>query len=186
LKQLARKTATRAIFHEDEEDEDTGEVSSENGGTAITKVNKGKGKEIRESSSSSGTESISMRGLRNALVIDSNKLDRRHVSPTLPKNRGQTLAEAITSAGQLNRTKNKMGRRQQGNTKDVPMDLMPDVEAGANDETADETEKALKAAIGSSRFLVNLLPTLKEKGSVSKAAAAAGDYIIGIFVLNRR
>ena len=178
-RQFARKAATQPIPYKDE---DIGESSSDPEGMANTKANKGKEKEVREpSSSSSGTESISMRGLRDALAIDSDMLKQPHISSTLPKKQGQTLAEAITSAGQLNLTK-KMRRRLQRNTKDVPVDLASDVEAGAKDgPKADENEKALKAAIGSSRLLVNLLPALKEKSSVSAAAAAAkGDCMIFI------
>ena len=131
------------------------------------------------SSSSSGTESISMRGLQDALAMDSDKLKQRLVSPTLPKKQGQTLAEAITSAGQLNRIK-KLRRRLERTTKGVPVDPLSDDETGVKDgPAADENEKALRAAIGSSRLLVNLLPALKEKRSVSAAAAAAkGDYIL--------
>jgi hypothetical protein len=178
-RQFARKMATQSI---PDEEEDTGESSSssESEGTTNIKANKGKEKEMRESSSSSsGTESISMHGLRDALAMDSDKLNQRLVSPPLPKRQGQTLAEAITSAGLLNRTK-KMRRRLERNTKDVPVDPTTDVETGVKDgPTADENEKALKAAIGSSRLLVNLLPALKGKSSVSAAAAAAkGDYIL--------
>ena len=176
-RQFARKMATHLMPHDDE---DTGESSSSKSeGTTNVKANKGKEKEVRESSSSSGTESISMRGLRDALAMDSDKLKQRLVSPTLPKKQGQTLAEAITSAGQLNRIK-KMKRRLERNTKDVPVDLTSEDETGVKDGTAaDENEKALKAAIGSSRLLVNLLPALKEKNSLSAAAAAAkGDYIL--------
>ena len=108
--------------------------------------------------------------------MDSDKHKQRLVSPILPKK--QTLAEAITSAGLLNRTK-KMRRRLERNTKDVPVDPTTDGETGVDGPTADENEKALKAAIGSSRFLVNLLPALKEKSNFSAAAAAAkGDYIL--------
>ena len=186
-RQFARKLATQSM---PDEDEDIGESSSEPEGTANTKANKGKEKEIRASSaSSSGTEFINMRGLQDALAMDSDMLKQPLVSPPLPKKQGQTLAEAITSAGQLNRTK-KVRRRLQRNTKDVPVNLASDVEAGVKDgPTADENEKALKAAIGSSRLLVNLLPALKEKSSVSAAAAAAkGDYMMfrSTAAMNRR
>jgi hypothetical protein len=178
-RQFARKFAIRSMSNEDE---DIGESSSEPEGTVNTKANKGKEKEIRESSSSSGTESINMRGLRDALAVDSVMLKQRPVSPTLPKKQGQTLAEAIVSAGQLNRTKKMRPRRLQRSTKDTPVDLASDVEAGDKDGPVDENEKALKAAIGSSRLLVNLLPALKEKSSVSATAAAAkGNYMIFIF-----
>ena len=182
--QFARRTAIRSVSYKDE---DIGEGSSESEGTANTKANKGKEKETRESpSSSSGTESINMRGLRDALTVNSDTLKRRPVSSTLPKKQGQTLAEAIISAGQLNRMK-RMRRPLQRNTKDVS--VVSDVEAGLKDgPTADESEKALKAAIGSSRLLVNLLPSLKAKSSVS--AAAEGDYIVFFFfstaAMNRR
>ena len=181
LRQFARKTAIRSVSYRSMsyKDEDIEEGSSESKGTANTKANKGKEKEIRESpSSSSGTESINMRGLRDALTMDPDTLNRRPVSPTLPKKQGQTLAEAIISAGQLNRMK-RMRRPLQRNVKDVP--VVSDVEAGVKDgPTADENEKALKAAIGSSRLLVNLLPSLKEKSSVN--AAAEGDYIDFLFL----
>lgn len=179
-RQFARKMAIQSM---PDEHEDTGESSaiSESEGTTSIKANKGKEREMRESlSSSSGTESISMRGLRDALAMDSDKSKQRLVSPIPPKKQGQTLAEAITSAGQLNRTK-KMRRRPERNTKDVPVDHSTDGETGVKDgPTADENEKALKAAIGSSRLLVNLLPALKEKSSFSAATAAAakGDYIL--------
>jgi hypothetical protein len=174
-RQFARKMAMQSMPNEDE---DAGGSSSESEGN--TKANKGKEKEIRESSSSSGTESINMRGLQDALAMGSDMLKQRPVSPTLPKKQGQTLAEAITSAGQLNRT--KKGRRLRREMKNVPVDPASDDEAGFQDgPTADENEKALKAAIGSSRLLVNLLPALKEKRSVSAAAAAAkGDYMVFI------
>ena len=189
LKQFARKMATQAIL---DEDENVGQVSSEpfeKKGRTNTKANKGKEKE--RSYSSSGTESISMRGLRDALAIDSDKVKQRPAFPILPKKQGQTLAEAITSAGQLNRTKKRIGRRLQGKTKDVPIDLTSDVEVGTKDATADENKKALKAAIGSSRLLVSLLPSLKEKNSVSATAAAAAakrDYMICncTVMMNRR
>ena len=174
-RQFARKMALQSM---PDEDEDTGASSSESEGTTNITTNKGKEKEKRESlSSSSGTESISMRGLRDALAMDSDKPKQRLVSPILPKK--QTLAEAITSAGLLNRTK-KMRRRLERNTKDVPVDPTTDGETGVkNGPTGDENEKALKAAIGSSRLLVNLLPALKEKSNFSAAAAAAkGDYIL--------
>ena len=169
-RQFARKLASRPISYEDE---DVGESSSEPKGTANTKANKGKEKEIREPSSSSGTESINMRVLRDALIMGSDTLKQRPVSSTLPKKQGQTLAEAITSAGQLNRTK-KMRRLLRRDTKDVPVDLTSGVKAGVKDGLkADENEKAIKAAIGSSRLLVNnLLPTFKER---SASAAAKGD-----------
>ena len=177
VRQFARKVATQSIPNEDE---DAGESSSEPEGMTNAKANKGKEKETRESSISSGAESISMRGLQDALAMDSDMLKQRPALPALHKKQGQTLAEAITSAGQLNHT--NMGRRLQKNTKDVPVDFASDVEAGVKDgPTADENEKALKAAIGSSRLLVNLLPALKEKSSVSAAAAAAkGDYMVSI------
>ena len=184
-RQFARKLAIQSM---PVEDEDIGGSSSDPERTANTKANKGKGKEIRKSpSSSSGTESINLRGLRDALAMDSDILKQRSVLSTLPKKQGQTLAEAITSAGQLNRTK-KMRRRLPKNTMDAPVDLAPEVELGVKvGPTADENEKALKAAIGSSRLLVNLLPALKERSSVSAAAAAAkGDCMIPTAAMNRR
>ena len=171
-RQFARKMAIRVMPNEDE---DTGESkTSESEGTANIKAGKGKEKEDRESfSSSSGTESIGMRGVQNTSTMDSDKLEQPLVSANLPKKQGQTLAEAITSAGQLNRTK-KMRHRVERNVKDVPVDPTSDDETGVKDgPAADENEKALKAAIGSSRLLVNLLPALKEKSSVRSAAAAA-------------
>jgi hypothetical protein len=178
-RQFARKMATRTM---PDEEEDTGgsSSSSESERSTNVKANKGKEKEKPEpSSSSSGTESTSMRWLRDALATDSGKLKERLVSPTQPKKHGQTLAEVITSAGLLNRTK-KMRRRLERNTKDVPADPTFDDETGVKDgPTADGKEKALKAAIGSSRLLVNLLPALKEKISFSSATAASkGDYIL--------
>ena len=177
-RQFARKMALQSMPDEDEDTGASSSISGESEGTTNITTNKGKEKEKRESlSSSSGTESISMRGLRDALAMDSDKPKQRLVSPILPKK--QTLAEAITSAGLLNRTK-KMRRRLERNTKDVPVDPTTDGETGVKDgPTADENEKALKAAIGSSRLLVNLLPALKEKSNFSAAAAAAkGDYIL--------
>jgi len=185
LTQFARKFASSIPQPMSDQDEDSGEedssIPSEKEGAAQTKANKGKGREIRQSSSSSsGAESINIHGLRDALAMDSDKLvKQQHVSPIRPRPGGQTLAEAITSAGQLNRTKKKMGRRLQGNAKDVPIDHTSDVERGVKHGlTVDENEQALKAAIGSSRLLVNLLPILKERSGANTgvaAAAAKGD-----------
>lgn len=171
-RQFARKMATQSM-PEDEESSS----SSESEGTTNIKANKGKEKEMREpSSSSSGTESISMSGLRDALAMEADKLKQRLVSPFLPKKQVQTLAEAITSAGQLNRIK-KMRPRLERNTKDGPVDPTSSDETGVKDgPTADEHEKAIKAAIVSSRILADVL---KQRSSVSAAAAAAkGDYIL--------
>ena len=176
LRQFARKIATQPNPDDDEDTEEVSSQSSEKEGTAHTNANKGKGKEIRESSSSDA-ESISMRGLQAALAMESDVAKPQLVSPPLPKIQGQTLAEAITSAGQLNRTKKKIGRRLQGNTKDVPIDLTSDGEASVKDTKTDEDEKELKAAKDSSILLVNLL----QKSSVRAAAATAaaqGDYML--------
>ena len=174
-RQFARKMAIQSMPDEVEDTEDFSSSKSE--GTANIKVNKGKGKEIREpSSSSSGTESISMRGLRDALAMGPDKLKQRLVSPPLLKRQRQTLAEAITSAGLLNRTK-RMRHRLERNTKDVPVDPTSDEVIVKDGPKAGENEKALKAAIGSSKLLVNLLPALKGKSSAT-ATAAKGDYIL--------
>lgn len=177
LKQLARKLAIKVILDEDEDTEEVNSEPSGRKGTANTKAIKGKAMGIRETSSPGDTEFISMGGLRDTLAMDSDRLKQPRVLPILPKKHGQTLAEAITSAGQLNRTKNRVGRRLQRSMKDVPVTLTSNVEAGVKDATADKTEKALKAAIGSSKFLVSLL---KEKSSISTDATAEGDHMICI------
>lgn len=176
-RQLAKKVANQPTL---DLDEDSAEGNSEPSGKEVkaqTKMNKGKEREIRQSSpSSSGGESINMRDLRNSLGMDSEK-------PKKAQGQTLTLAEAITSAGQLNRMKKRMGRRPKGNTQSAPIDSTKDVKGGVKDEpTVDENEKALKAAIGSSRLLVNLLPSLKEKRGVTPSAidAAKGDYMMCI------
>ena len=176
-RQLARKATNQPTL---DLDEDSAEGDSEPSGKEVkaqTKMNKGKEREIRQSSSSSsGAESMNMRDLRNSLGMDSEK-------PKKAQGQTLSLAEAITSAGQLNRMKKRMGRRPKGNTQSAPIDSTKDVKGGVQDEpTVDENEKALKAAIGSSRLLVNLLPSLKEKRGVSPSVidAAKGDYMMCI------
>ena len=179
VKECARKSASgrrvipagKAIpLLMSDRDEDIEEDSSEppeGKKAAKIKGNKGKGKEIRQTLlSTSGSD---MRGFRDGFAMDSDKLKQKSILPTWPKKEKQTLAEAIISAGQLNRMKTKAGRRPQGNTKDVPIDLTSDIEGGVS--MADE--KTLKAAIGSSRKLVDLL-----KGKSSINVTAKGKYLI--------
>lgn len=155
------------------------EEPPEKRGTVETKASKkGKEKEIRQSSSSSGDKSI---GLRDALAKDSDKVPKQRPVSSLPKEKECTLAEVITPAGQLNRAKKKTRLRLQGDIEDVPMALTSDAEEGVKDgASVDENKNALKAAFASSKLLVNLLPTLKAKRRDSAdviTAAAEGDCI---------